>query len=156
MRKHATPILAAAAALAFISLSPPRTLGHEADDFGEKGDPSKPSRTIHVIMREDGTRMLYLPDTIAVKKGEQIRFVVDNEGLFNHEFVLGTERGIRSHAAEMKKHPDMAHHDAHSLQVGVYGREELLWRFTKAGRFVYACLIPGHLERGMSGTVVVK
>ena len=154
--KRPTPILAAAAALVLISMSPPRTLGHEAGAFGEPGDPNKPSRTVHVVMREDGNKMLYLPDTIAVKRGEQIRFVVDNEGLFNHEFVLGTERGIRSHAAAMKKHPDMEHHDPHSLQVGMYGRGELLWRFTKAGRFVYACLIPGHLERGMRGIFVVK
>ena len=153
MMKHVTPM---AVALALISLSPLRTLGHEAGVLGEEGDPNKPSRAVHVVMREDGNKMLYVPDMIAVKKGEQVRFVVDNEGLFNHEFVLGTEEGIRRHAAEMKKHPDMAHHDAHSLQVGMYDRGELLWRFTKPGRFVYACLIPGHLERGMRGTVVVK
>src|SRR5215471_15797780 len=147
--------LVAMVALAFIS-TPPGTFGHEAGGFGEQGDPNKPSRAVHIIMREDGNKMLYVPDTIEVKKGEQIRFVIDNEGLFNHEFVLGTEQGIRSHAAEMKKHPHMQHHDAHSLQVAMYDRGELRWRFTKAGRFVYACLIPGHLERGMRGTVVVK
>lgn len=107
-------------------------------------------------MRENGNKMLYVPDTIEVRKGEQIRFVVDNEGLFNHEFILGTERDIRDHAAEMKKNPDMEHHDAHSLAVGMLSRGELLWRFTRTGRLVYACLIPGHLERGMKGTIVVK
>jgi uncharacterized cupredoxin-like copper-binding protein len=100
--------------------------------------------------------MLYEPHKIEVKKGEQIRFVVDNEGLFNHEFILGTEHDVREHAAEMKKNPDMEHHDAHSLTVGTYSRGELLWRFTRAGDFLYACLIPGHLERGMKGTIVVK
>jgi uncharacterized cupredoxin-like copper-binding protein len=132
------------------------TLAHEADAFGEQGVPNKPSRTVHVVMREDGNKMLYVPDRIEVKKGEQIRFVVDNEGLFNHEFILGTERDIRSHAAMMKNHPDMEHTDAHSLTVGMLSRGELLWRFTRAGRFVYACLIPGHLERGMRGTILVK
>ena len=29
-------------------------------------------------------------------------------------------------------------------------------RFTKAGTFEFACLIPGHYEAGMKGTVVVK
>jgi len=155
--KHITrPRIVAAVAVAFIATSTPSTLAHEAGGFGEQGDPKKPSRAVHVIMREDGNKMLYIPDTIEVKRGQQIRFVIDNEGLFNHEFVLGTEEGIRSHAAEMKKHPDMQHHDAHSVQVAMYDRGELLWRFTKAGRFVYACLIPGHLERGMRGTVIVK
>jgi uncharacterized cupredoxin-like copper-binding protein len=50
----------------------------------------------------------------------------------------------------------MVHEDAHSLTVGMLTSGELLWRFTRAGRFVYACLIPGHLERGMRGTIVVK
>jgi uncharacterized cupredoxin-like copper-binding protein len=37
----------------------------------------------------------------------------------------------------------------------MYGTDELVWRFSKEGRFVFACLIPGHLEKGMIGTVVV-
>jgi uncharacterized cupredoxin-like copper-binding protein len=142
--------------VAFASLSIPSAVGHEVHAFGGPGNPNKPSRTVHVVMREDGNKMLYEPDKIEVKKGEQIRFVVDNEGLFNHEFMLGTEHDIREHAVEMKNNPDMEHHDPHSLTVGVYSSGELLWRFTHAGRFVYACLIPGHLERGMRGTIVVK
>ena len=142
--------------VAFVLISIPHALNHETLAFGEHGDPKRPSRTVHVVMREDGNKMLYVPDTIEVKKGEQIRFVVDNEGLFNHEFILGTERDIRDHAVEMKKHPEMEHTDAHSLTVGMMSRGELLWRFTRAGRFVYACLIPGHLERGMKGTIVVR
>jgi uncharacterized cupredoxin-like copper-binding protein len=149
-------VRAAAVVVALVSLSIAHALGHEALAFGEHGDPNKPSRTVHVVMREDGNKMLYLPDTIEVKRGEQIRFVIDNEGLFNHEFILGTERDIREHAAAMKKNPDMEHHDAHSLTVGMLSRGELHWRFTRPGRFVYACLIPGHLERGMKGTIVVK
>ena len=153
---NSASVRAAVVVAVLVSLSIPSAVGHEAHAFGGPGDPNKPSRTVHVIMREDGNKMLYLPDTIEVKKGEQIRFVVDNEGLFNHEFILGTERDIRDHAVEMKKHPDMEHTDAHSLTVGMMSRGELLWRFTHTGRFVYACLIPGHLERGMRGTIVVK
>ena len=33
---------------------------------------------------------------------------------------------------------------------------EILWRFTKAGTFEFACLIPGHYETGMKGTVIAK
>ena len=35
-------------------------------------------------------------------------------------------------------------------------KAEILWRFTKSGQFEYGCLIPGHREAGMTGTVVVK
>jgi len=32
----------------------------------------------------------------------------------------------------------------------------MLWRFSQAGTFEFACLIPGHREAGMHGTVTVK
>jgi uncharacterized cupredoxin-like copper-binding protein len=32
----------------------------------------------------------------------------------------------------------------------------MIWRFTKAGTFEFACLIPGHREAGMIGTIIVK
>jgi len=133
--------------------------GHEEHGrtaFGEPGDPKKPARVVRVVMREEHGRMLFVPDRVEVKRGEQIRFGVENEGDVNHEFVLGTERGIAAHAVEMKKNPDMEHADEHSLTLGMYGIGDVLWRFTKRGQFVFACLIPGHLERGMKGIVIVK
>ena len=33
---------------------------------------------------------------------------------------------------------------------------EILWRFTNAGAFEFACLIPGHYEAGMHGAAIVK
>ena len=32
----------------------------------------------------------------------------------------------------------------------------IIWQFTKAGEFQFACLVPGHFEAGMVGTVIVK
>jgi uncharacterized cupredoxin-like copper-binding protein len=32
----------------------------------------------------------------------------------------------------------------------------MVWRFSKAGTFEFACLIPGHREAGMTGTVTVR
>jgi uncharacterized cupredoxin-like copper-binding protein len=34
--------------------------------------------------------------------------------------------------------------------------EEIVWQFTQAGAFYYACLIPGHFEAGMIGKIVVR
>ena len=129
----------------------------ERTDFGQQGDPKKPARTIEVAMRElDDGKMLFVPDRVEVRKGEQIRFVLTNEGQFNHEFILGTERDLMAHAVAMKANPHMEHDDAHSKLVAIYMTDELLWQFTKAGEFKFACLIPGHLERGMIGTILVK
>ena len=146
----ATP-LSSVAALAHSPGEP-----HEHMDFGEPGNPKKPARIVQITMREEGAQMLFVPDRVEVSKGEQIRFVLTNEGFVNHEFVLGTQKEINEHAKEMKKNPGMEHDDAHSKTLGMYGTGELVWHFTKVGRFVFACLIPGHLERGMIGTIAVS
>ena len=66
--------------------------GHEHFAAGEPGDPKKPARTIRVLMLDDGseTDMKYEPASITVRKGEQIRFVLENSGTESHEFMLAT------------------------------------------------------------------
>jgi uncharacterized cupredoxin-like copper-binding protein len=60
------------------------------------------------------------------------------------------------HAEAMKRNPEMEHHDPNARRLAPKQKDEIVWRFTKPGEFQYACLIPGHLEAGMSGTVDVK
>ncbi len=123
---------------------------------GEPGDPKKPARTIKVIMREDGKKMAFDPARITVRKGEQIRFVLENDGTDDHEFVLASAVENRKHAELMKKFPDMEHDDPNAKRLAVGENGEILWRFTKVGTFEFACLIPGHREAGMVGKVIVK
>jgi uncharacterized cupredoxin-like copper-binding protein len=130
--------------------------GHEHFSAGEPGDPQKPFRTVKVTMLEDGKRMLFDPAVVEVRLGEQIRFVIFNEGTWNHEFILATKEDNRKHAALMKKFPDMEHDDPNAKRLAPFSSAETLWKFTKRGEFEYACLIPGHIEAGMHGIVVVK
>jgi uncharacterized cupredoxin-like copper-binding protein len=123
---------------------------------GEPGDPKKPAQTILVIMRESGGKMLYFPDRIEVRRGTQVRFILRNNGLLPHEFLLATKEENLKHAEEMKKNPEMEHDEPNGKRVEPKKSAELLWRFTKAGTFEYGCLIPGHREAGMIGTVIVK
>ena len=123
---------------------------------GEPGDPKKPARTIKVVMREDGKKMAFDPARIMVRKGEQIRFVLENDGTDDHEFVLANAAENRKHAELMKKFPDMEHDEPNAKRLAVGERGEILWKFTKTGTFEFACLIPGHREAGMVGKVVVK
>ena len=60
------------------------------------------------------------------------------------------------HAAMMRQMPDMQHHEANAVSLDPGKSTNLLWRFSDAGTFEFACLIPGHREAGMHGTVVVK
>jgi uncharacterized cupredoxin-like copper-binding protein len=56
----------------------------------------------------------------------------------------------------MKKNPDMEHDEPNGLRLGARKSGEILWKFSKAGTFEYACLIPTHREFGMIGKVIVK
>jgi uncharacterized cupredoxin-like copper-binding protein len=129
---------------------------HEHFAAGEPGDPQKPFRVVKVTMLEDGKKMLFEPTVVEVRLGEQVRFEIFNEGSWNHEFVLATEAANRKHAELMKKFPDMEHDDPNALRLPPFASGAILWKFTKRGAFEYACLIPGHLEAGMHGEVIVK
>jgi uncharacterized cupredoxin-like copper-binding protein len=129
---------------------------HLTFSAGEPGNAKKAARSIPIVMREADGRMLFAPDRIEVKRGEQIRFVLTNAGELEHEFVLATPAENLEHAKAMQKNPEMAHDDPNARQLAPKAKGELLWRFTKAGTFEYGCLIPGHREAGMIGTVVVK
>jgi uncharacterized cupredoxin-like copper-binding protein len=146
----------AAATVALLIATPPVvTLIHAHEDHGtfsagEPGDPKEPTRVVKVRMIEDGKKMLFEPALIRVHRGEQIRFVLENSGDEDHEFVLATFAENRKHAELMKKFPDMEHDDPNARRVRPYGvTGELVWRFTKRGEFEYACLVPGHYEAGM-------
>ncbi len=123
---------------------------------GEPGDPKKPARIVQVVMREDSAKMMFIPDRVAVKRDEQIRFVLRNIGEQDHEFFLGTADGVKEHAEEMKQMPDMVHEDGNARRLKPKATGEILWRFTQAGEFVFAFPIPGHLEAGVKGTIAVK
>jgi uncharacterized cupredoxin-like copper-binding protein len=125
--------------------------------YGMPGDPKKPARIVQITMREtDDGKMLFIPDRIQVRKGEQIRFLLRNNGAVDHEIVLATLEENLQHAEEMKKNPDMEHDDPNARRLAPKKSGEILWRFTKAGEFDFSCLIPGHREAGMFGTIIVK
>lgn len=132
--------------------------GHGPQSFsaGEPGDPKKPARIIQVTMREGDGKMTFLPDRVEVKRGEQIRFMIQNSGLLDHEFILATTDENVKHADEMKKNPEMEHDDPNAKRVAPSKNSQIVWKFTKAGQFEFGCLIPGHREAGMTGTIVVK
>ena len=123
---------------------------------GEPGNPKKPARIIQVTMGESDGKMLFVPARLEVKKGDQIKFVLRNNGALEHEFVLASTADNLKHAEEMKKNPDMAHEEPNGKEVEPKKTGEFIWKFTKAGEFEYACLIPGHREAGMVGTIIVK
>lgn len=129
---------------------------HESYAAGEPGDPAKPFRTVEVIMSEGSGTMAYVPAEVDVTKGEQVKFIVKNAGTMKHEFFLDSIEHNAHHKLLMQKHPEMEHDDPNAQSVEPGKQVEILWQFSKAGTFEFACLIPGHYEAGMHGAVVVK
>ena len=124
---------------------------------GLPGDSKKPARIVLVTMKEtaDG-KMIYEPRSLEVKRGEQVRFVLTNAGELPHEFVLASVEDNLKHAEAMKQNPDMNHEEPNGKMLASRTKSEFVWHFTKAGTFEFACLIPGHREAGMTGTVTVR
>lgn len=124
-----------------------------ASAIGKPGNATKVTRTVAVDMTDN---MRFTPARIAVKKDETIKFVVKNSGRIKHEMVLGSIKELKEHAAMMKKMPGMEHADENMVVVDPGKTGEIVWQFTKAGNFDFACLQPGHFEAGMKGKIAVN
>ena len=124
----------------------------EQKDWGIAGNPKLARRRIEVRMLDT---MRFVPDRIELRQGETVRFVVHNGGRMLHEFVIGTKAENQAHAELMKKHPDMEHDEPWMAHVPAGKSAELVWHFNRPGQFEFACLIAGHYDAGMVGTLVV-
>jgi uncharacterized cupredoxin-like copper-binding protein len=133
---------------------PPATIkmlaAHEKS-FGREGDARKVSRTIRI---EFGDAMRVFPGEVKVKRGQTLRFVVRNTGAVPHQFVLGTHEALRTEAERRRGAGAKARRPGISLAPGETVR--VVWQFTRAGEFHYACLMPGHFEAGAVGTIIVR
>jgi uncharacterized cupredoxin-like copper-binding protein len=123
----------------------------EQTEWGIAGK-AKGARTITIRMLDT---MRFVPEQIAVKQGETIRFVITNEGQMLHEFVLGTRKVLDEHAALMAKFPTMEHSEPYMAHVGIGKTKDLVWTFNRPGAFDFACLIAGHYQAGMKGRIAV-
>ena len=141
------------------ALAGPGAAGHGHGDetaYGKPGDPKKPARPIQVVMSEKDGKMTFIPDRIEIRRGEQVRFQLRNNGELDHELVLATLEENLKHAIEMQKNPDMEHDDPNAKRLAPKKTGEIVWAFTKPGEFDFSCLIPGHREAGMTGKIIVN
>ena len=143
--------------------------------IGIKGKASDVSKTIKVDMYDN----YYKPKTINVKKGETVRFVVENKGVLVHEFNIATMIMHKKHGPEMldmmkngvllpnkinkekmkqmaKMNPKMAHSHANSVLLEPKQKAELIWKFTSNAELFGGCNIPGHLEAGMISKININ
>lgn len=141
--------------------------------IGEKGDPKKIDRIVNIKMYDN----YYKPNSVKIKKGETIKFIIENLGDLVHEYNIGTKDMHIKHQPEMQKLIDheillgdkidknkmkkMSEKDhslghAHSNSVMLEPKEtgEIIWQFSKDINLEVACNIPGHYESGMVGSLI--
>jgi uncharacterized cupredoxin-like copper-binding protein len=124
----------------------------EQKEWGIAGDAKAVKRIVTLTMSDT---MRFTPDKIEVKQGETIKIVMKNDGKQLHEMVIGTKKVLDEHAALMLKFPNMEHDEPYMAHVPVGKTGEIIWNFNKAGDFDFACLIAGHYQAGMVGTIKV-
>jgi len=165
-RRAAITRMAAATAAAALPVLTPQVRAHtdkphaprtgpvvkEQKDWGIAGDAKSARRSIQVGMADN---MRFTPDRIEVRQGETIRFVIRNTGKVMHEFVIGTQAENAKHAEWMVKFPNMEHDEPYMAHVAPGKTGEIVWTFNRAGEFEFACLIAGHFQAGMVGTIHV-
>ena len=120
--------------------------------WGIAGNAKAVTRTISESMLD---KMRFTLDKIEVKQGDTVKFVLKNEGKIMHEFVIGTKKELDEHAALMVKFPTMEHDEPYMAHIPPGKTGEIIWTFNRPGSFDFACLIAGHYQAGMVGTITV-
>jgi uncharacterized cupredoxin-like copper-binding protein len=175
-----TPRIAATALALSVSIMTTPMLadamhGHgqgNAKMIGMAGDAAKATRTINVVMHDN----YYEPESISVKEGETVRFVIRNAGEFVHEFNIATGPMHVAHQPEMMMmmehgvlEPDRINWEAakamqKSMGHGMHNEPnskllepektgEIVWTFPKGANLEFACNVPGHYDAGMMGKI---
>lgn len=124
----------------------------EQKPWGIAGDAKAATRTIEIRMTDN---MRFTPGRIDVRLGQTVRFVVRNEGKTLHEMVIGSKQALDEHAAMMLKFPGMEHDEPYMTHVNPGARGRIVWNFNRPGEFQFACLVAGHYQAGMVGTIGV-
>ena len=80
--------------------------GHGGETaYGRPGDPKKPARVVKIAMGEKDGKMHFIPNRIEIRRGEQVRFQLRNNGEIDHELVVATLEENLKHAIEMQRTP---------------------------------------------------
>jgi uncharacterized cupredoxin-like copper-binding protein len=114
--------------------------------------PKEVTQTVEVVMNDS---MRFAPSNLSFREGDIVRFRIRNEGKLMHEFVIGTEESNREHAELMKRFPNMEHDEPYMAHVAPGDTRDLTWMFNRSGDFQFACIIAGHFDAGMVGSIVV-
>lgn len=129
-----------------------------SNPYGKPGNPSAVRKFVFL----NATDMKFSKKTLKFRRGQTVKFILRNKGEQDHEMTLGDAATQAAHRREMakavEKGKDLGHHgheNPNAIFVKPGASKTLIWEFSKAGVFEFACNIPGHAEAGMKGTIIV-
>ena len=143
--------------------------------IGSKGDETDVTRVIKVVMYDN----YYEPSSFQIKKGETIKFEVENAGMLVHEFNIANKMMHMKHQPEMikmaengillafsidkekmkkmaKMDKSMGHSHSNSVLLEPSEKGDIVWKFENAMNIEIACNVPGHYQIGMIAKVDIK
>ncbi len=100
----------------------------------------------------------YSPDTITVKKGQEITLTFNNEGSVDHSLnILNSEEELE-HILEGAHEEEELHKELliefHEIGPGETATETFTVDLDP-GDYIFFCSLPGHAEAGLVGTLTV-
>ena len=158
------------------ALSLPALADQSHHAFGKPAKAADADRTVEITLGD----MYYEPDSVQVKAGETVRFLLKNEGALLHEFSLGNAAVHAEHQKHMlmmqqmgmltptamqhdmskmdhSQHDmsGMAHDDPNTVMLEPGQSAELTWTFSQSTPIEFACNVPGHYQAGMVGKLTI-
>ena len=158
--------------LIFFLVIPSISIADKNMKIGSKGNLDEVDRIIKVKMYDN----YYEPKSFKIKKGETIKFEVENLGQLVHEFNIANAMMHKKHRPEMLKMVEneilmadtinrekmkkmakidkaMGHTHSNSVLLAPTEKGNLIWKFENAMDIEIACNVPGHYEIGMIAKV---
>lgn len=94
----------------------------------------------------------FVPSTVEVAPGTNVRFVVRNLDPIGHELIVGDQATHDRHETGTETH----HGDRPGeVSIALLSTAETTYRFDAPGRVFFGCHLPGHWAYGMQGAVKV-
>ena len=143
--------------------------------IGLKGNEADVTRVIKVVMYDN----YYEPSSFQIKKGETVKFEVENAGMLVHEFNIANKMMHMKHQPEMIKMAEngillafsidkekmkkmakmdklMGHSHSNSVLLEPKQKGDIIWKFDNAVNIEVACNVPGHYQVGMIAKVDIN
>ena len=94
----------------------------------------------------------FVPSTISVPAGTEVRFAVTNTDPIHHELIVGDQSVQDKH-----ENGTEAHHGAIPGEVSVPADQVAMttYVFDTPGKLLMGCHLPGHWDYGMRGQITV-